>query len=164
MIRIVVTALAMLPGVAMGADCTIENARYKQVGGSWSLSFKPVPQISATNQTVAFIVELPNSALTLEGAVHRPNGYGSATYSIDGPCSDTSVESCSFLAEDAPTIYGGYADGIAMLDDAPGAVAPQQVLLPGLGRGIWYSMYRGGEDFEDADHDDVFTLTGCGMR
>lgn len=164
MIRIAMLVVAMVPAGAAAAECTIENARYKQAEGSWSLTFKPVPQMAAPNQTAAFIIELPNSGLTLEGAVHRPNGFGAALYSISGPCAEGSTERCGFIESGGATIYASYADGLAMLDDQAGAAAPEQLLLPELGQSIWYSSYRSTEFESESDKDDVFTLVGCNMR
>lgn len=163
MIRILVFAAVMMPTLVFGADCSIENARYMQVGGSWSFSFKPVPELASSNQTAAFIVEFPNSALTLEGRVFRPNGFGSATYVVEGPCAPDRAETCGFIDAGSLTIYARYADGIAMLDDSAGAAAPLQVLLPELSQGIWYSDYR-RDEFDGSDGGDVFTLVGCGRR
>ena len=160
MVRIAVVAMLLLTGVAEGAECTIGNARYEHDQAAWYLSFKPVPRFVAPNQTVAFIIEMPNSNVTLEGAVHRPNGFGSPLWSIQGPCSEDSTESCSFV-EGNPAAYGNYGGKVDWLDDARGAKAPDQVILPDLARSLWYSMYRGAEFQTDGSEGDVFTLTGC---
>ena len=119
-----------------------------------------MPKFVAPNQTVAFIIEMPNSNVTMEGAVHRPNGFGSPLWSIQGPCSEDSTESCSFV-EGNPAAYGNYGGKVDWLDDARGAKAPDQVILPDLARSLWYSMYRGAEFQTDGSEGDVFTLTGC---
>ena len=160
MVRIAVVAMLLLTGAAEGAECTIGNARYEHDQAAWYLSFKPVPRFVAPNQTVAFIIEMPNSNVTLEGAVHRPNGFGSPLWSIQGPCSEDSTESCSFV-EGNPAAYGNYGGKVDWLDDARGAKAPDQVILPDLARSLWYSMYRGAEFQTDGSEGDVFTLTGC---
>ena len=160
MVRIAVVAMLLLTGAAEGAECTIGNARYEHDQAAWYLSFKPVPRFVAPNQTVAFIIEMPNSNVTLEGAIHRPNGFGSPLWSIQGPCSEDSTESCSFV-EGNPAAYGNYGGKVDWLDDARGAKAPDQVILPDLARSLWYSMYRGAEFQTDGSEGDVFTLTGC---
>lgn len=162
MIRILVLAIAMMPVAAVGADCTTSNARYEHDQAAWYLSFKPVPRFSAPNQTTAFIIEMPNSDVALEGAVHRPNGFGSPLWSISGPCSEESTETCSFVTEGSnPAAYGNYGGKVDWFDDARGAKAPDQLILPQLAVSLWYSMYRGAEFEPDMDAGDVFTLTGC---
>jgi hypothetical protein len=162
MIRILVLFAAMTPAIAVGADCTISNARYEHDQAAWYLSFKPVPKFSAPNQTTAFIIEMPNSDVTMEGAVHRPNGFGSPLWSISGPCSETSDESCTFVTEGSnPAAYGNYGGKVDWFDDSAGAKAPDQFILPQLAMSLWYSMYRETEFQQDGTEGDVFTLVGC---
>lgn len=160
MLKMTLLAMLALTGAAEAADCTISNARYKNDKAAWWLSFKPVPQFASSNQTVAFIIEMPNSGATLEGAVHRPNGYGSPLWSIGGPCQAAATDVCTFVEGDATAIYGNYAGSAGWLDDTRGAKAPEQVILPGLASSLWYSMYR-QDEFDGADGGDVFTLSGC---
>lgn len=160
MIRGLMLMLAMVPGVVTGAECTISNARYEHDQAAWYLSFKPVPKMSAPNQTAAFIIELPNSDVTLEGAIHRPNGFGSPLWSIDGPCSETSTDRCTFV-EGNPAAYGNYGGKVDWFVDAAGAKAPDQLILPQLAVSLWYSMYREMEFAPDANEGDVFTLASC---
>lgn len=161
MLRFAVLAILLSTGGAHAADCTISNARYEHGQAAWWLSFKPVPRISAPNQTAAFIIELPNSDVTLEGAIHRPNGFGSPLWSISGPCSAESAETCNFVESQTNAAYGNYAGKVSWIDDQSGAKAPDQVILPGLAASLWYSNYRGMEFGQDGDEGDVFTLTGC---
>lgn len=161
MLRPIALTLLLLTGAAEAADCTISNARYEHGQAAWWLSFKPVPRISAPKQTAAFIIELPNSDVTLEGAIHRPNGFGSPLWSISGPCSEDSAETCAFVEGQANAAYGNYGGKVGWLDDARGAKAPDQVILPGLAAGLWYSNYRGTEFADEGNEGDVFTLTGC---
>jgi len=161
MLRMTMLAVLLLTGTAHGAECTISNARYEHDQAAWFLSFKPVPRFVAPNQTVAFIIEMPNSNVTLEGAIHRPNGFGSPLWSIEGPCSEESTETCSFVEGDNPAAYGNYGGKVGWLDDARGAKAPDQLILPELSVSLWYSMYRGTEFEPDGGEGDVFTLTGC---
>jgi hypothetical protein len=161
MLRFIVLALALLTGTAQAADCTIGNARYEHDQAAWWLSFKPVPKFVAPNQTVAFIIEMPNSNVTMEGAVHRPNGFGSPLWSISGPCSETSAETCTFVEGDANAMYGNYGGKVGWIDDDRGAKAPDQVILPRLAMSLWYSNYREMEFEPDGNEGDVFTLTGC---
>jgi len=161
MFRMTVLAMVLLSGASQAAECTISNARYEHDQAAWYLSFKPVPKFVAPNQTVAFIIEMPNSNVTLEGAIHRPNGFGSPLWSIEGPCSEESTETCSFIEGDNPAAYGNYGGKVDWLDDAAGARAPDQIILPELSVSLWYSMYRGMEFMPDANEGDVFTLTGC---
>lgn len=162
MIRVLVLVTALTPGLAFGAECTISNARYEHDQAAWYLSFKPVPKFVAPNQTAAFIIEMPNSDVTLEGAIHRPNGFGSPLWSISGPCSEGSTETCSFVTEGSnPAAYGNYGGKVDWFDDTPGAKAPDQFILPQLAVSLWYSSYRAMEFVPDANEGDVFTLTGC---
>lgn len=160
MLRLTILAIVLLGGSARAAECTISNARYEHDQAAWWLSFKPVPKFSAPNQTAAFIIEMPNSDVVLEGAVHRPNGFGSPLWSISGPCSEDSQESCTFV-EGNPAAYGNYGGKVGWFDDALGVKAPDQLILPELAVSLWYSMYRGNEFVADANEGDVFTLTGC---
>jgi hypothetical protein len=160
MLRRVVLAFLLSTGCAQAADCTISNARYEHNEAAWYLSFKPVPKFVAPNQTAAFIIEIPNAGVTLEGAVHRPNGFGSPLWSIEGPCSEESVESCRFV-EGNPAAYGNYGGKVGWFDDAPGARAPDQLILPQLAVSLWYSSYRETEFQRDNNEGDVFTLVGC---
>ena len=160
MLRLIVSAGLLLTGGAQAAECTISNARYEHDQAAWYLSFKPVPKFVAPNQTAAFIIEMPNSGVTLEGAVHRPNGFGSPLWSISGPCAEDSAESCSFV-EGNPAAYGNYGGKVDWFDDVAGAKAPDQLILPQLAMSLWYSMYRGTEFVSDGDEGDVFTLIGC---
>jgi hypothetical protein len=158
--------LAILFGVmasasAQAAECTISTARYKNDSLAWFLTFKPVPQFSPATQTAAFIIELPNSGVTLEGAVHRPNGFGSPLWSISGPCQPSRADSCTFAEGDGTAIYGNYAAKVGWLDDKRGAIAPEQVILPRLAASLWYSAYRNNEFETEAPSSDVFSLTGC---
>lgn len=159
--RLAILFGVMVPGAAQAAECTISTARYKNDGLAWFLSFKPVPHFSAANQTAAFIIELPNSGVTLEGAVHRPNGFGSPLWSISGPCQPGDAESCTFVEGDGTAIYGNYAAKVSWLDDTRGAIAPEQVILPRLAASLWYSVYRNNEFETEAGSSDVFSLTGC---
>jgi hypothetical protein len=161
MVRTAVLAVLLVTGVAQGAECTISNARYEHDQAAWFLSFKPVPRFAAPNQTAAFIIEMPNSNVTLEGAIHRPNGFGSPLWSIKGPCFEGSAESCSFVEDGNPAAYGNYGGKVDWLDDARGAKAPDQVILPQLAVSLWYSRYRELEFESDGREGDVFTLTGC---
>jgi hypothetical protein len=160
MLRLTILAIALLGGSAQAAECTISNARYEHDQAAWWLSFKPVPKFSAPNQTAAFIIEMPNSDVVLEGAVHRPNGFGSPLWSINGPCSEGSAENCTFV-EGNPAAYGNYGGKVGWFDDALGAKAPDQLILPQLAVSLWYSMYRENEFVADMNEGDVFTLTGC---
>lgn len=160
MLRLTVMAVLLLSGAAQASDCTITNARYEHDQAAWYLSFKPVPRFVAPNQTAAFIIEMPNSGVTLEGAVHRPNGFGSPLWSISGPCSEDSANSCTFV-EGNPAAYGNYGGKVDWLDDGQGAQAPDQLILPELAVSLWYSQYRGTEFEQDNDEGDVFTLVGC---
>ncbi|ODT82908.1 MAG: hypothetical protein ABS76_05110 [Pelagibacterium sp. SCN 64-44] len=154
-------AALALTGAAQAGECTIGNARYRHDQAAWWLSFKPVPQMAASNQTAAFIIVLPNSGVTLEGAVYRPNGFGSPIWSISGPCATGSAEICDFVEDEPSAIYGNYGGVAGFLDDARGAGAPGQVILPRLAVSLWYSMYRQDEFEPDIEAGDVFTLTGC---
>lgn len=160
MLRLTILAIVLLGGSAQAAECTISNARYEHDQAAWWLSFKPVPKFSAPNQTAAFIIEMPNSDVVLEGAVHRPNGFGSPLWSISGPCSEDSTESCTFV-EGNPAAYGNYGGKVGWFDDALGAKAPDQLILPQLAVSLWYSSYRELEFAPDANEGDVFTLAGC---
>lgn len=160
MLRPTILAIVLLGGSAQAAECTISNARYEHDQAAWWLSFKPVPKFSAPNQTAAFIIEMPNSNVRLEGAIHRPNGFGSPLWSISGPCAEDSTESCSFV-EGNPAAYGSYDSKVGWFDDALGAKAPDQFILPQLAMSLWYSMYRGMEFEPDRNEGDVFTLVGC---
>lgn len=161
MLRMTVMMALLLTASAQAAECTISNARYEHDQAAWWLSFRPVPRMSAPNQTVSFIIELPNSGVTLEGAVLRPNGFGSPVWSITGPCSKGSAETCNLVEGDSSSMYGNYDGKVAWLDDASGAKAPGQLILPRLAVSLWYSMYREDEFEPDADPGDVFTLVGC---
>lgn len=161
MLRLIVPTVLLLTGAAQAADCTITNARYEQENMAWWLSFKPVPRSSAVNQTAAFIIELPNSGVTLEGAVHRPNGFSSPLWSISGPCKVDDTKTCTFVEGDNTAMYGNYDGSVDWFDDTRGAKAPQQVILPRLAASLWYSMYREDEFMPDVKSSDAFTLTGC---
>lgn len=147
-----------------GAECTLFNARYKQADAPWWLTFTQVPQFAAPNQTAAFYLELPNSGVTLDGAVHLPNGFGSSLWSISGPCSvEEGAETCAFLDEAShPAIYGIYDGKVQFLSAERGSTAPEQVILPQLAVSLWYSNYRqdewSGDEFEPGD---AFELIGC---
>ena len=160
MLKAALFAAMLVTGSTQAADCTISNARYEHDQAAWYLSFKPVPKFVAPNQTAAFIIEMPNSGVTLEGAVHRPNGFGSPRWSIQGPCSPDSSESCTFL-EGNPAAYGNYGGKVGWFDDTAGAKAPDQLILPQLAVSLWYSMYREDEFVPDGGEGDVFRLTGC---
>ena len=160
MLRPAVLAFLLLTGAAHAAECTISNGRYEHDQAAWYLSFKPVPKFVAPNQTAAFIIEMPNAGVTLEGAVHRPNGFGSPLWSIEGPCSEGSAEGCSFV-EGNPAAYGNYGGKVDWFDDTAGARAPDQLILPQLAVSLWYSMYRETEFEQDNNEGDVFTLVGC---
>lgn len=159
--RMAIVLALMVSGAAQAAECTISTARYKNDDLAWFLSFKPVPKFSATNQTAAFIIELANSGITLEGAVHRPNGFGSPLWSISGPCEPGGTQICTFVEDNGTAIYGSYAAKVGWLDDTRGAIAPEQVILPRLAASLWYSAYRGDEFTTEGTSGDVFTLTGC---
>jgi hypothetical protein len=162
MLRLTVLATLLLVSAAQAAECSITNARYEHDQAAWWLSFKPVPRISAPNQTTAFIIELPNAQVTLEGAIHRPNGFGSPLWTISGPCSEESTDTCTFVNEGSnPAAYGNYGGKVDWFDDSAGAKAPDQLILPELAVSLWYSMYRGTEFDVDGDVGDVFTLNGC---
>ena len=158
---ITLMAVLLLASPVQADDCTISNARYKQARAPWWLSFKPVPQFAAANQTAAFIIELPNSGVTLEGAVHRPNGFGAPQWSLSGPCSADSAGTCGFIEGENTSIYGDYAEGVGFLDDARGAKAPDEVILPELAAGLWYSSYRQDEFLDEVEPGDAFILVGC---
>ncbi len=161
MLRMTMLAALLLTGTVQASDCTISNARYKHDQAAWWLSFKPVPKFVAPNQTAAFIIEMPNSGVTLEGAVHRPNGFGSPLWSISGPCKADGTEVCTFVEGEHTAIYANYDGAVDWLDDKRGAAAPDQVILPRLAASLWYSLYREDEFAPDVDAGDVFTLTGC---
>lgn len=161
MLRMTLLAVLALTGAAQAGECTIANARYRHDQAAWWLGFKPVPQMAASNQTAVFIIELANSGVTLEGAVYRPNGFGAPIWSISGPCAPESPETCTFVEDEPTGIYGNYAGVVGWLDDARGAEAPGQVILPRLAASLWYSMYREDEFEPDMDAGDVFTLAGC---
>lgn len=161
MFRTILLAALLLTGAAQAGECTILNARYEHDQAAWWLSFKPVPRFAATNQTAAFIIEMPNSSVTMEGGIHRPNGFGSPLWTIKGPCSEESTETCSFVEDGNPAAYGNYGGKVGWFDDTAGAKAPDQLILPQLAVSLWYSMYREMEFEPDMGAGDVFTLTGC---
>lgn len=163
MIRSLVMLAALLPGVAVGAECTLENARYNQPGSGWTLTFEPIPKGFAANQMAAFTIEMPASELKLTGGIWVPNGFGSPLYRVEGRCSPASKNLCGFIEDEAVAVYGNTDEGIVMLDVEAGGTgaAPQQILLPELSVSLWYSMYRGNEFTEELDPTDVFTLVGC---
>lgn len=153
---------AALCGISLGAECTLYNARYKQADAPWWLTFQRVPQFAAANQTASFYIEMPNSDLTLEGAVHVPNGFGSPLWSITGPCSPDSAEVCTFVGEtEMPSAYGVYDGKVGFLNSERGSQAPEQLLLPQLAVSIWYSQYRNNEWFDATEPGDAFVLEGC---
>ncbi len=161
----IVLAFAMsaaLAGPGLGAECTLYNARYKQSDAPWWLTFQRVPQFAAANQTAAFYIELPNSDLRLEGAVHVPNGFGAPLWTLSGPCSPDSSEICAFLTDDDhQSIYGLYDGVVRFLDIERGSAAPGQLILPQLAVSIWYSQYRENEWFDGVSPGDAFMLDGC---
>lgn len=164
MIRVLTVMMAaLLPVATSGAECTLENARYNQPDSGWTLQFNPVPVDSAPNQIAAFELDMPASRLTLVGGIFVPNGFGSPLYRVDGPCSQSSGATCGFVEDDAVAVYTNGSDGIEMLDVAEGRAgsAPQQILLPKLAAGMWYSMYRETEFADQLNPTDVFTLVGC---
>lgn len=151
----------LVAGNSLGAECTLYNARYSQPDAPWWLTFKRVPQFAPANQTAAYYIELPNSGVTLEGAVHVPNGFGSPLWTIEGPCGPESAETCGFLEEyEHPSIYGIYAGKVKFLDHERGSPAPEQVILPGLAASLWYSNYR-QEWADEISPGDAFVLNGC---
>ena len=153
----------ILAGTVSAAECTLTNARYTQPDAPWSLTFQRVPKYGAANQIAAFSLELPNSGVTLDGAVHGSNGFGSPLWSIEGRCAPEAQEICSFLMENqSPAIYGIYHDKVKFLDTERGSVAPEQIILPQLAVSLWYSNYRETEWFGDeVSPGDAFVLEGC---
>lgn len=151
------------------ADCTLTNARYKQPDAPWWLTFKRVPRFSAPNQVAAFYLELANSGVEMQGAVHVPNGFGSPLWSIEGPCSPPEFveegapdELCEFLDDTQyPAIYGEYDGKVRFLDTGADAAVPEQIVLPNLAASLWYSNYRQTEWLDGIDVGDAFTLEGC---
>lgn len=153
---------AALGGNGLAAECTLSNARYKQPDAPWWLTFQRVPQFAAANQTAAFYIELPNSDLRLEGAVHVPNGFGAPLWSISGRCAPESAETCAFVSEtENPAIYGLYDGVVRFLDTERGTRAPDQLILPQLAVSLWYSHYRNIEWLDDVSPGDAFVLDGC---
>lgn len=152
-----------LAAPSLAAECTLYNARYKQADAAWWLTFTQVPQFAPANQTAAFYLELPNSGVTLDGAVSIPNGFGSPLWSITGPCSAADgAETCTFLDEfSMPSIYGVYEGKVRFLSPERGSVAPGQVVLPQLAASLWYSNFRQDEWDGEAEPGDAFDLIGC---
>ncbi|QQR39775.1 hypothetical protein [Devosia rhizoryzae] len=150
-------------GAPIGAECSITNARYIQPDAPWSLTFERVPKYGAANQIAAFALELPNSGVTLHGAVHGSNGFGSPLWSIEGPCSSKAQDSCQFLMENqSPPIYGIYDGVVKFLEAERGSVAPEQIILPQLAVSLWDSNYRDSEwAGDDVMPGDAFLLEGC---
>lgn len=162
MVRTLVIVVACALSVpTLAQDCTLENARYIQSDSGWTLTFEPVSREAAANETASFSINLPASPLVLDGGIYRPNGFGSAQYSIQGPCSLDGDTLCSFVEGPSPTVYANTESGVSMIDDEEGARAPRQIVLPQLAESIWYSMYRNSEFGDDVDPSDVFTLSGC---
>jgi hypothetical protein len=148
----------VLAGPVQAAECTLSNSRYVQDKSPWVLTFQRVPRYGSPTQIAAFALELPNSGVTLDGAVHGSMGFGSPLWSIEGPCGTESKETCSFLMENqSPAIYGLYGDRITFLTDE----APDQVILPQLSVSLWYSQYREDEWDGDVEPGDAFVLEGC---
>ncbi|KRA50458.1 hypothetical protein [Devosia sp. Root635] len=167
--RLVFLGVLLLAVPAQAADCTLTNARYKQPDAPWWLTFKRVPRFSAPNQVAAFYLELANSSVEMQGAVHVPNGFGSPLWSIEGPCTPPEfaeegapVELCGFLDDGQyPAIYGEYDGAVRFLETGAGAATPEQIILPNLAVSLWYSSYRQTEWLDGIDIGDAFTLEGC---
>ncbi|MBE7732526.1 hypothetical protein [Devosia faecipullorum] len=152
----------LLGGSGLAEECTLHNARYKQPDAPWYLTFQRVPQIAAANQIAAFYLEMPNSGVTLNGAVHVPNGFGAPIWSISGVCGPGTSEICAFPDEDRHSpIYGLYDGKVRFLDSEPGSNAPEQLIVPDLAASIWYSQYRNDEWFDAVSPGDAFMLDGC---
>jgi hypothetical protein len=128
-----IALLASLGSPASAAECTLSSARYVQPHSPWVLTFHRVPRYGAPTQIAAFALELPNSGVTLEGAVHGSMGFGSPLWNIEGPCRPDGAETCDFLMENqSPAIYGLYDNEVRFLETQPGRAAPEQIILPQL--------------------------------
>ncbi|UYO01168.1 MAG: hypothetical protein KIT02_08205 [Devosia sp.] len=159
---LLLTITSLVAGPVLASECTLYNARYKQPGAPWWITFTQVPQVSAPNQTAAFYFEMPNSDVTMQGAVHVPNGFGSPLWSVTGPCTAGGTEECGFLEEyQHPAVYGVYDGEVRFLDIERGSAAPDQIILPQLAVSLWYSNYRQSEWVDDLEPGDAFKLVGC---
>jgi hypothetical protein len=163
MLRTIIFAAAIaVPNLAHAADCTLSDARYTQDDAAWWLTLKRVPRFAPVNQVAAFYLELPNSGVTLEGAISVPNGFGSPLWRISGPCGPDSAESCQFLEDyEHPSAYGLYGNRIGFFEHGEGAVVPDQLILPGVARALWYSNLRTEWDDNADGPGDAFKLVGC---
>ena len=162
MIRILVLAAAMLPTMALGAECTLANAHYSNETMGLSLRFRPLPDVVMGNQTLAFDLVLDKAKVTIAGSVYRPNGFGAPLWSIEGPCDSGSAETCGFVEGEPTGVYANYDGEVRWIrDEEPEVPAPRQIILPSLAVSLWYSSYRNTAFVDDVDAGDVFTLTGC---
>ena len=158
-----IAAVALVSGPALGIECQQAHAVYDQPGRQVMLHFSEVPRDGAANQIANFSIRIEGVDSKFEGGIYVPNGFGQPRGVVGQDCGAEWSAECRFW--DGP-VYALGAEGIMEFAWDPNIaseeqMAPQQVLLPGFGSNVWYSMERQAAFEGERTVLDVFTLAAC---
>ena len=156
-----VIGAGLMAGPAAAEEaCRLTDAVYGQADG-YALAFAApgVGAIAGTSQD--FTLSGPRLGAPLTGAViwnnglSRPNGF--LTHDCPPDADEEELAACTLWEGVLYAVSGG---GIDLLPEAADAPAPEQILLPDLGRTLRYSALPFPEAL-DGPPWDVFTLEAC---
>lgn len=159
-IQLVVLASAQT-GAAAEQVCALKDAIYRDQNSGALITFHPLGRNNPATTSNRFGLSFLDDPMILEGQViwnqgySRPNGVlqlpdcNPADYDVDGACTIWQN-----------VVYALTKKGIGELPEQD-ALAPRQILLPDLGRAIYYGQW----DFElwspNIVVGDVFDFDGC---
>jgi hypothetical protein len=148
------------------AACTVENARYVQVGTPGATaSFGFAGGESTAASDLVFLVQPASHAYRFR--FQQSNGYGGISLEParhSSEADDRRVDR-SEATSDLPAIrFIPYRADLTEIADAPrsGAVPPSLIVLPDLGEALWYDAYAlGGPAEREVMSRSAFVLSGC---
>jgi hypothetical protein len=146
---------------AAGADCPIASARYVEPTSGYQLSFAPIPGGPTSAQSNRFTLSHPDATTRLEGEVawnmglSRPQGQ----LALDCPGKAKAGEAAAGCILWQGLVYG-LVDGKIDLLPEEGHEAPDQVLLPDLGRTLRTALWDHETDWTEIPFD-VFDYVEC---
>lgn len=158
----VVALVSALTSQAAAAECALSNATYTQDDTSFELQFSPRTRESGASTTSLFTLRAAagQDVVDFSGEVIWGNGISvpGGFITKDCPADAMTVDELAPCTYWEGVMYAISGDVAAHLSDDETTPAPPGLLLPDLGRALYYGT--GTFQFDEVAGD-YFRLTGC---